>query len=85
MSTNVPGSKPAAQPPTPTPTPAPAPVTAAPTLSDVGEDVTALETEFKGDFAKLSADTKSLITKALTAAKAEGSTVFAALHATVTK
>jgi hypothetical protein len=53
-----------------------------PTLTDVADDVGSLEMEFKSGYAALSAGTKKLITDALAAAKAEGSTVFAALHAT---
>jgi hypothetical protein len=63
-----------------TPTPAPAP-----TLTDVADDVSALEVEFKSAYATLSTSTKTLVSQALAAAKAEGAAVFGALHSTVTK
>jgi hypothetical protein len=62
------------------PTPAPAP-----TLTDVADDVSALEVEFKSAYATLSTSTKTLVSQALAAAKAEGAAVFGALHSTVTK
>lgn len=66
-----------------TPVPPTPPATPAPTLTDVYDDVSSLENEFKSGFATLSAATKKLVTDALAAAKTEGSAIFGALHSTV--
>jgi len=62
-------------------TKAPVPNLPAPTaLTDITEDVDALEATFKSDFQALKPETQKLYLDALAAAKAEGSVVATALH-----